>query len=781
MPLDMFEREAAEGDTDALRRSGTQLPATFSEGFSADWNDAFYFQMSVSEENARRSAIGDYADEIYQRTGDAATHPAAVSGDVEGLNRQIERLNGERPELGIALLSEDVIQRKAEDISRTARRERGDIAKRGRTAGGVAGSALGSILGTVADPVNVVAFPLAAPESLGILATTVAWGLIGGGTQTAIELAGSSYREKVEPGYNESGAPAANLLGATAFAGATGGVLKGIVDVWKRYKTGVWPRSVRDAGNIAESEANIADTNIFRSVEGETAHRTALQKAIDDTVGGRPVEVDSVVTPSLLANYNERLYGVMNARTEALRAGESALRLEREGARLPGTMERLSEVQLGEIAATGRAVAAEGRAAGEALTAEGESIAAGRTALQERSAGIDTLRQEAESLRSDLLALQERAATARPAGDPITQARLAAIDTDLSAPGLTAARRAELSAEKTSITSTLAATAKQDGRLAASLAQESKGLEIALARKSKAVERAEASAAKEEAKIAQREQRLPGRQSALEARTTSRQAAADKELRRAVSRLAEDGYGIRLPREDAEAFAARIAGAADTEADTVLRGITETLVDRAMELRRAEAELPGIGKPAPAFEQRTRAQRHTEEMRKQITALAREVGYEMPREEAAAIAQHIAHLSENDALAVLDEVMLRPRTIAETLPGASTFVNRGTRSREIEGAPVQVRAAMAAEMTPAKIEAARMAPETEETVLRNLDRLRAERGDVQIPVGETIDAEGKAGAVMRSVEDAIAEAESRQLAAKEIMDCVGPYPQEVQS
>jgi GNAT superfamily N-acetyltransferase len=193
---------------------------------------------------------------------------------------------------------------------------------------------------------------------------------------------------------------------------------------------------------------------------------------------------------------------------------------------------------------------------------------------------------------------------------------------------------------------------------------EKKGLEKALARSEKALAKAEAQIAKQTEKLGTREQAIPRREQTIAERHASKTEAATNSLRRSVARLAQDGYGVRLPAEDAQALAGRILAANDNEVEATLRSVTEDMVNRAVELRRLQPpELPGIGKPVPAAEQRARAQYHTEQMRKGITALAREVGYVMPREEAAALAARLSGMSEQDAMATLDELLLRPRTI----------------------------------------------------------------------------------------------------------------------
>jgi predicted kinase len=71
--------------------------------------------------------------------------------------------------------------------------------------------------------------------------------------------------------------------------------------VWDRIRTGAWPQSVKDAGNIVSSQANINATNVYPGIEGATAHPQALAKGTTDILAGRPVDVSDHITPELEA------------------------------------------------------------------------------------------------------------------------------------------------------------------------------------------------------------------------------------------------------------------------------------------------------------------------------------------------------------------------------------------------------------------------------------------------------------------------------------------------
>jgi hypothetical protein len=784
--LDLFSQNVEEAVSYASRTSAPELPSTFTDNFHDAWNRGILTSQSISGQTRNASARGELVDEAVAATGDKSLanlfirqpYGDEVVFDDNAFNERIAEHRKARPDLNLPTLSDEAIQARADDIGRRQLADSASLAGRERTFGGTVGQFAGAAAGSLTDPVNLVAFPLAAPESLGVLGTALAWGAIGAGSQGIIEALNSSAMERIQPGYSASGAPFASIVEAAGGAAVLGGTLKGLAAAWTKAKTGEWPRSIRDAGNVVESEAQIASTNRFPGAEGEAFHRTALQQAIDDMAAGRPA-FDQRPLPEggILAAYDAKLTPIMDARARAAGADESAIAFERDAVRLPPTMERLSEVQLSEFRDVAVQARQDAAAARNAISGERAAVTSDRAGLTQRAADLEAPRQEVAGLQADIARLDQRLAEARPVTDAETQARIAAIDADLKGQvGQDA--RARLEAERAQITETLAKTGPEDERLLASLNAERKALAKALDRSEKKLAKAEAQIAKHSERVNAREQAIPRREQTVGEREAAKVDAATNSLRRSVARLAQDGYGVRLPAEDAQAFAARILGANDNEIEAALRGVTEDLVSRAVDLRRLQPpELPGIGKSVPAAEQRARAQYYTEEMRKGITAIAREVGYEMPREEAAAIAARLSGMSEHDAMAVLDELLLRPRTLLETLPG--TGAARAPASAEgVSRLEPNTAAALRAELTPANIEEARVHPDMEETVSRDLDKLMLEKPDLEVPTGVTVDADGRTVAATRKVEDVVAEADSRLAAAKEIADCVGPYPAE---
>ncbi len=103
---------------------------------------------------------------------------------------------------------------------------------------------------------------------------------------------------------------------------------------------------------------------------------------------------------------------VLEARAKARAADESAVAIEREGARLPGTVERLSEQQLADIRTTARSIDAETAAARGDIGATTESLAAQRAALTDRTPALDGCAARSTACVPDVEGIEARIAEA---------------------------------------------------------------------------------------------------------------------------------------------------------------------------------------------------------------------------------------------------------------------------------------------------------------------------------------------------------------------------------
>lgn len=300
------------------------LPATFGEAFDAAWSSGELFSQSTAHENARMEALGDHVADIERKTGKNVAADIDYSGMAMGgalpADTMRELINDQAAKVGQPPLSSDDLEAAAAARSKRALADYQAIAQREKTFGGKVGIVAGGLSSAAADPVNLVAAPVAPEAELGVLGTALVFGAYGVASQGVNEAINAPFRERVQPGYIDSGQPLENILEAGAGGIVMGGALKGIGNLWTRLKTGSWPQSVRDAGNVVESEANIAQSNVLPGPEGEAAHRSALQQSIENIVDGRQNDVSDIITGSVLRDYERRLEPVMQAVSESQEA-----------------------------------------------------------------------------------------------------------------------------------------------------------------------------------------------------------------------------------------------------------------------------------------------------------------------------------------------------------------------------------------------------------------------------------------------------------------------------
>jgi hypothetical protein len=307
--LDLWQGASTQHTFDPATES-PDLPATFGEGFDAAWNEGRLFTQSIAGENARWDALQDHIDDLNRRTGKDINQQIDLSGfDVPGVgfvppsaHDVLPQVNAAAQKLGQPELSPDDLEQRAVEKSRAAETAYGAMAAREKAPGGGLGMFLGGAAAHAADPINLVTLPVAPEaESVSVLAAALRWGAVGGLAQAGIEAAGAPYHEEVQPGYLESGAPLENIMSAAGQGALLGGATRFLGNAWTRVKTGAWPTSIRDAGNVVESEANIQGSNVYRDADGDVAHRQALGSAIDAVLSNKPVNVSDIITPDIEA------------------------------------------------------------------------------------------------------------------------------------------------------------------------------------------------------------------------------------------------------------------------------------------------------------------------------------------------------------------------------------------------------------------------------------------------------------------------------------------------
>jgi len=305
---------------------GRDLPATFGESFDAAWQEGQQFSDNLAHSNAERAAFDGYLNDVQQASGEDIRKQVYARTDLmQSAQDVVGKMKAANPALmTIPDLTDDELERRTIQASQTARANYAALADREKTFGGKVGMALGGIATTALDPVNLVSAVVVPEAAVGVLGRAVLWGAFGAVSQAANEKMNAGFREQVQPGYGASGEPGANIAEAGIGGAAFGATTKLLGNLWRYMKTDpMLPTTVRDAGNVVESEANIQQSNVLPSVGGEVAHREALGKAIDDIVAGRKMDVDTQVAGHDPAASVDEAMTARGAATEATAAAQA--------------------------------------------------------------------------------------------------------------------------------------------------------------------------------------------------------------------------------------------------------------------------------------------------------------------------------------------------------------------------------------------------------------------------------------------------------------------------
>ncbi|MFT0876010.1 hypothetical protein VRZ08_05575 [Rhodopseudomonas sp. G2_2311] len=563
MSLDLFPQTVAASDQYVAANAAPDVPAGFSEALDVSWRSMTEWQSSTAYENARDLALANYYDDVKRRTGEQLPlYGMGGNVSLDDLNAGIAKLREQRPDDGFMPLTEADIDTMARRRMAAAHDAAARFAARETTWGGTAGTVLGTLAGGLTDPVTLATLPLGGAGTAGIALRGLEFAAIAGGTQAATSALNASAKEAAVPGSWR------DIPGEIATASLVGGVFGlGFGALQKLVGLGAkpLPTSAREEINAAASEAQIAAVNPFPTAAGEAAHRDGVSSALQAILRGDPV----AVAPSFPY-------------------------------RLPSTVERLSEVQIGEIAATVPEIEARASRAMAALERRDTKTVAKELANVDRASLLDGLRSGIEEIKAERQALQQRIDVA---SDTAASDRLAAIEQDLQAPALTSKRAAELRQERATIEETLAATSEQDRRALASLQQEAKGLDVLLARRTKEADSLQRIHDRAQAATGAERKAIEADRETVTATLASQTEVVTNELRRSIARLAADGYGVRIDREEAQRLAEQvIANKADQKS---LSSITEALLQKANTASDEAAALSGERHLRPlTFEER---------------------------------------------------------------------------------------------------------------------------------------------------------------------------------
>ena len=300
--LDLWQNDAQQAATPQPGEAA-DLPADFGDKFAGEWAYNRMVTGSLADENARNEALGAVEGQIRQAGGgdafDSAFAARIGNGDVmltsadtlDVANGVIAQLRQKDPTLALQPLTADELNRRAISLQQGAQATYGDLQARGSTFGGKVGGFLGGFSASAAEPQNIAALAIPVGGEMTLLRAALVGGGLFAGSQ-AISEAANPNRGQVIPGYSPVRAVGEAAVEGAALGAAGEGVARGLGALWTRVKTGAWPTSVRDAGNIVESEANVQATNILPGADGDAAHRDALGRSIDQILNGQPVDVD---------------------------------------------------------------------------------------------------------------------------------------------------------------------------------------------------------------------------------------------------------------------------------------------------------------------------------------------------------------------------------------------------------------------------------------------------------------------------------------------------------
>lgn len=720
-----WENDAASYIAEMSRSPGARQPASIGEVWSAEWTRTGLDTIAgVGEPYA--AARGDFVAAIEGAAGKSLEDYAAEKGvllggavsqadDIRLLGELADTLPEDRRK-AIAPLKDIRLnaQKKALKIEADANDVAG--ATYGLSAHAVA--FLAGVARQSADPVNIAAMvataPLGAARGAGLLATVGREAAANAAAQAAVEPVIEPARERL--GLDAGvGRAAGNVLEAAIGGGALSGLFHAAGRGIRATRSGqavesVQPGLRQDTGDIAPTgetrlseSANPAQAPSDNGASGVLAASRAGDgfAAADFEAAARLAERDHLIDQmSPIDTAEGRLEHAAGVEVAARAVDEGVSvsdLLAREGVRLPPQIERLSELQLGEIARHAADLDEIARSARADLDRRIVKADAGQAALDERGTRVSQMRQEVADIAGEIEAIKQKIGGLE---DPATAARLQAIN-DEAAGDISRARRADLAAERQIVLDTVAAERPGRDRQRASLHQELAGLQRLHGRKERAA--AKAASAHDAALAAAREGRLDliGQIEMRDATRASQRDIITNELRRAISTLAGDGYGVRLSRADAQELADIILLSAPDNLGRVLEDVSRNLIDRA-----AGARTDAIDRLAA-----------------QLVGIARLNGRELDGEVSRSLASQISRADNNEIASIIDRVVgTRPVVTLSDVALPEKF-----KADPIKTAPEAPRpATMKQEINPAKIVSPELMMQVE------VDRVLASAGDIDI-------------------------------------------------
>jgi len=290
---------------DTQRRAALQFAAARPvEGFDPGFIARFFADMNAMREFSNSDAAGRHRDDIhsefardfYEESGlripnwFRATDDDTAAELEKQARSQFDTWKAAHPNSALAWPEEEAVTEGVITRARAARNESEVQARRSSSWSSAIGGFLGMATGAMADPINMLSVGFGAAGASGILRTALIEGGIGVASESLVQASTFDFKKQVDPEFS-AGDALIEIGAAGAGAAVFGAGVKGIAAIWRRAATGEWPRPVRDAAAVVAREAAIPASRLEKSAHGQSVYRAAVERAADDIVRGKPVEI----------------------------------------------------------------------------------------------------------------------------------------------------------------------------------------------------------------------------------------------------------------------------------------------------------------------------------------------------------------------------------------------------------------------------------------------------------------------------------------------------------
>ncbi|MBB4066750.1 hypothetical protein [Gellertiella hungarica] len=308
----------------AAQRPFEGVDPGFAARFKADLEAMQNFSNSNAEYRTRVAAENDFQNEFYKASGQMLPNwsDSVLPFKRQEAMKQFEAWKKNNPDSPLEFPTPEVIRRKADEKASEARQKSVDLSRRTTDFTSSVGGFLGTVVGGITDPINLLVSGLGGSAASGIVRTALVEGAAGVASESLIQTTSFQRKSRIDPEFSVG--DALYEIGAAGVGGAAlGAGFKGIAAAWHRAKTGYWPSPVRDAANVVSREAAVPASRFPATVRGDGAYRAAVEKAADDLVRSRPVElpkeafIEAAARPGRVYDADGRSVGVRYEVVEA--------------------------------------------------------------------------------------------------------------------------------------------------------------------------------------------------------------------------------------------------------------------------------------------------------------------------------------------------------------------------------------------------------------------------------------------------------------------------------